>query len=177
MSINLIKRGSIWHMRGTVARQLVRESTYTSDKALAEVIAANTEARIIRESVYGPEHETTFADAALKYLNAGKPATRYIRALIEALGKRRLSMIKPGDIKQLALDLYPNAKGSTRNTSVIRPAVAIINFAAELGLCHHVRVKAFPQAKTIRHPVDRAWIDAFRAVAPFRLGALAVLIL
>jgi integrase len=173
MPLKLYQHGAIWHMRGTVAGKLIRESTGTSDRALAEILAADTEARAIPESVYGPENETTFADAALKYLEAGKPK-RYIAALIQALGKKRLSMIKPGDIKALAMELYPNAKATTLNRSVVRRASAVINFAAELGLCTHIMVKGFKEAKVIRHAVDRVWLDAFREKAPLHLGALAL---
>jgi integrase len=173
MPLKLYQRGAIWHVRGTVANKLIRQSLGTSDRKSAEILAADTEARVIRESVYGPEHETTFAEAALKYLETGKPK-RYIAALIRALGQRRLSMIKPGDIKSLALELYPNAKNSTRNCSVVRRATAIINHDAELGLCHPIKVKAFPEPKVIRKAINRAWIDAFRASASYRLGALAL---
>jgi hypothetical protein len=154
MSLKLYQRGAIWHVRGTVADKRIRQSTGTSDRALAEILAANAEARAIRESVYGPENETTFAEAALKYLEAGKPK-RYTAALVRVLGQRRLSMIKPGDIKALALELYPDALASTRNTSVVRKAVAIINFAAELGLCHPIKVKAFLQDRDLADQQDR----------------------
>jgi hypothetical protein len=76
-------------------------------------------------------------------------------------------MIKPGDIKALAMDLYPNAKASTRSRSVI---LAIINFAAELELRAATKVKGFREAKVIGQAVDRAWIDQFRAHAPPRDG-------
>jgi hypothetical protein len=60
-------------------------------------------------------------------------------------------MIKPGDIKDLAVKLYPDEKASTRNCSVIRPAAAIINYAAQLGLCHPIKIKIFPEARVVRH--------------------------
>jgi integrase len=173
MSLKLIVRGGVYYIHGTIGSQRIRRSLKTRDRASAEILCAEIEARLIRESVYGPEHETTFADAALKFLEAGRPR-RYVAALIRALGQKRLATIKPGDIKALALELYPNAKGSTRNCSVVAPAMAIINHGAQLGLCHPIRVKKFPEAKVIRRAVDRNWIKAFRARASPRLGALAL---
>jgi integrase len=158
---------------GTVSNRRIRRSLKTRDRASAEILVSALEARLVRESVYGAENETTFADAALRYLADGR-RRRYAAQLIRALGRRRLSTIKPGDIKQLAVELYPHAKPSTRNVSVIRPASAIINHAAELGLCAPIKIKGFAEAKVIRHAVDRAWIDAFRARASLRLGALAL---
>jgi hypothetical protein len=135
MSLKLIARGGVYYIRGTIGGQRVRRSLKTRDAASAEILRAQTEARLLRESVYGPEQEATFADASLKFLETGR-RRRYVAALIRALGKKRLATIKPGDIKALALELYPNAKNSTRNCSVVAPAMAIINHAAQLGLCH-----------------------------------------
>jgi integrase len=173
MPLKLVWRDGIAYVHGTIGGQRLRRSLKTSDRASAEILCAETEARLIRESVYGAEYEATFANAALKYLAAGRPR-RYVAALIKALGKKRLSMIKPGDIKALSLELYPKAKASTRNVSVIRPCTAIINHAAELGMCHPIKCKSFPEPRVLRHAVDRAWINAFMARATPRLGALAL---
>lgn len=168
--LRLHLRGGIWHIRGTVAGQRIRQSTGTRDTATAEKIRAETEARAHRVALYGPEHETTFADAALLYQQDGKPR-RYLAPIIRAIGKRRIDSIAPGELKSLAKKLYPTAKASTLNRSVIKPARAVINHAAELGLCAFIRVKRFPEQDTIRHAVDRAWIDAFRSGADAALSA------
>jgi integrase len=88
---------------------------------------------------------------------------------------RVLSSIKPGEIHDLAKRLKPDAKASTRNRHVIVPCRAVINYAAERGLCPHIRVKGFREAKVIRKAVDREWIDKFMAHAPHRhLGLMAL---
>ena len=74
---------------------------------------------------------------------------------------RRLASIKAGEIIDLAKRLKPDCKASTRNRHVIVPARAVINFAAERGLCPHIKVKLFKEAKVHKVAVDRAWIDAF----------------
>jgi len=163
-------RGGIYHIRGTVAGRRIRESTGTRDQETAERIRVETEARAHRVHLYGAQQEATFADAALIYQQAGKPG-RYLVPIILKLGKRRLDTITAGELKALARTLYPGAKHSTLNRSVIKPARAVINFAAESGMCHPIRVKRFKEASVIRHAVDRDWIDAFRSGAQSCLRA------
>src|SRR6516165_5757367 len=98
MSLKLIVRGGVYYIHGTIGGQCIRRSLKTRDRASAEILCAETEARLVRESVYGKGSEETFADAALKYLKAGKPR-RYIAALITAFGRKRLNTIQPADIK------------------------------------------------------------------------------
>lgn len=162
MPLRLKNRAGIWHIHGTIDGRRIRQSTGTRDRALAERIRTEEEARITRAALYGVENEATFADAAVLYLQAGK-RKRYLEPLIHALGKRRLATIQPGDLKALALKLYPKQSHSTRNTNVIKPARAVINHAAECGLCRPMTVKMFPEQKVIRQAIDREWIDAFRA--------------
>jgi len=68
-------------------------------------------------------------------------------------------------VRALALELYPDAKGSTRNRSVIKPVRAIINFAADRGLCSPIKIKRFQEAKVSKKAGNRAWIEAFMAHA------------
>jgi integrase len=174
MPLKVVWRAGIAQLHGTVAGERVRESARTRDSAVAENIRAEREARLLRASLYGVENEATFADAAVLYLEAKKPK-RYIKPLIKALGKRRLAAIKPGELKALALKLYPSASGATRNRSVLKPARAIINFASEAGLCPPIRVKGYYEPYSERPAADRAWIDSFRAHAHDpRLAALAL---
>ena len=171
--LKLYKRGGIWHVRGTVAGRRLRASTRTGDRARAEQVAHSLETRAFNEQQFGRHSQDTFADAALLYQQAGK-RRRYLAPLIRGLGRQRLSQIKPGDLKMLAMKLYPTQTNSTRNTCVLKPAMAVINHAAELGLCAPIRCKKFPEAKVLRHAVDRDWLDRFRAVASDRLGTLAL---
>ena len=100
----------------------------------------------------------------------------YLKPILEAFGQTRLlSSIKPGDVQDMAKRLKPDGKASTRNRHVIVPCRAVINFAAERGLCSHIRVKGFTEAKVLRKAIDRKWIDKFMQHAPHRhLGLLAL---
>src|SRR6476620_4616060 len=114
------------HIYGTVADQRVRESTRTSDREIAERFRVETEARLLRADLYGPESEATFADAAIVYLEGGG-RKRYLEPLIRNLGRKKLADITPGALKALALNMYPEDRytNSTRNSCVLKPARAV----------------------------------------------------
>lgn len=175
MPLSLYKRGGVWHVRGTVAGRRIRRSTGTRDRRQAEQVCQSLENRAFDELQHGPGSQATFGDAATLYMQAGK-RRRYLAPIVRALGRKRLKDIKPGDLKMLALSLYPahSHTPSTRNTCVIKPAMAVINHAADLGLCAPIRVRKFPEPRVIKNAVDRAWLDAFRAAADHRLGTLAL---
>jgi integrase len=164
MPLHLVWRNGIAYLHGTVAGQRVRRSTKTRNCEIAEHIRVETEARLTKASLYGPENEATFADASLLYLEAGK-SKRYVAPLIKAFGKRRLATIKPGEVKMLATKLYPGAKAATLNRSVLKPVRAIVNFANQHGLCPPMRVKGYYEPLVERPAADRAWIDQFRTHA------------
>jgi integrase len=70
------------------------------------------------------------------------------------------------------LTLYPKASGATRNRQVIVPTQAIINHAASLDLCKHLKVERFPTQKKLKQPVTWEWVQAFMAHSVPHLGAL-----
>lgn len=167
MPLHIHWRDGIAYLHGTIGTQRIRRSARTRDPEIAERIRSETEARLVKAELYGAENEATFADAARAYLKAGKSA-RYTAVLIRALGKRRIASIKPGELKALAQQLYPNAKGATRNRSVLIPARAIINYGNEIGLCGPMRVKGFYCPQVERPAADRAWVDSFMAASKDR---------
>jgi hypothetical protein len=164
MPLEIKWRRGVAQLHGTVANQRIRESARTRDPEIAENIRAEREARLIKAALYGAENEATFADAAVLYQQEGK-RKRYLIPLIRDLGKQRLAAITPGALTSLALKLYPETQytNSTRNTCVLKPARAVINFAHQHGLCSPMQVQGFYEAKVDRPHGDRAWIDAFRA--------------
>lgn len=172
MPLTVFRRGQIWHYRGTVAGRRLRGSTETSDKARAERIAAEKEARAWKSHLDGPASVLTFAQAAILYREAGKP-TRFLAKVEDHWKDTPVRSITPGAIRQAAITLYPRCIASTRNRQAIVPTQAIINHAAEMELCQPVRVKRFPVGTKEREPVTRDWIEAFMAHANPHLGALA----
>ena len=174
MSLKIIWRGGIAQLVGTLGTERIRESLRTRDPEIAAHKAAQRQARLVRADIYGHDHEATFADVALDYMNGGGER-RYLGPIIKSLGQTRLKDIKPGHIRDLAQQLKPKAKAATRNRHVIVPARSVINFGAERGLCAAMRVKGFKEAAVEKQAIDRAWLDKFRANAVHhRLATLAL---
>ena len=160
MSVQIYKRGKIWHYRGTVAGRRSRGTCGTSDKKTAQRNAAEVETASWRRHLDGPAAHVTFAQAAIAYRNAGK-SERFLTKIEDHWQDTAIREISAGAIRNSALKLYPNAKGATRNRQVIVPTQAIINFAAELEWCPPIKVKRFKTSTKTKIPATRDWISAF----------------
>jgi integrase len=173
MPLKLYQRGKIWHFRGTVAGNRLRGSCKTADKAIAARQVAEIETRQWKCNFDGPQAVLTFAQAAALYRKAGKsplnlaPVEDYFRDTL-------VKDIKPGTIKQMAIELFPSYSGASKNRVAIVPAQAIINHAAELELCPPIRVKRFDEETKAKIPATMEWVRAFMAAASPNLGAYAL---
>lgn len=172
MPLKIYKRGEVYHFRGTVAGRRLRGSTGTSVKDEALKFAVEFEARQRQGNLYGPQAVLTFAQAALLYLKSEK-STRFIGKVASYWKNTPVRQINGGAVRQAAIFLHPNASGATRNRQVIVPTQAIINFAASLDLCPHLKVKRFPVVTKRKQPATMQWVESFQAVASPHLGALA----
>lgn len=173
MPLKLYRRGEIWHYRGSVAGRRLRGSCGTSDKTTAQRIAAEREARQWKGSFDGPEALLTFAQAAIRYRQAGKP-TRFLERVENYWKDTPVSQITNGAVHRAALALQPNSSGATRNRQVVVPTVAVINYAAKkLELCRTIKVERFRVEKKEKIPATWEWIEAFMAHASPHLAALA----
>ena len=172
MPLKLFQRGSIWYYRGTVAGRRLRGSTRTTDKERAQRITAEREAREWKCRLDGPEAVLTFAMAAILYRDAEKP-TRFLAKIEDHWKDTPVRGITPGAIKQSAITLYPKGAPATRNRQVIVPTQAIINHAASMELCGHIKVERFKVSAKKKAPATMEWIEAFAANASPHLGALA----
>jgi integrase len=173
MPLKLYTRGKIWHYRGTVAGRRLRGSCKTADKAVAARQIAEIEVRTWKCNFDGPEAVLTFAQAATLYRKAGKSTVNL--ALVEDYFRDTLVRdIKPGTIKQMAIELFPAYSGASKNRVAIVPAQAIINHAAELELCQKIRVKRFDEETKVKIPATMEWVRAFMAASAPHLGAYAL---
>jgi integrase len=173
MPLKLYRRGHIWHYRGTVAGRLLRGSTRTARKEIAQQIAAAEENRQWKGHLDGPASVVTFAQAAMLYRRAGK-SDRFLRSIEDHWKDAPVKVITPGAIRQSAFILYPNSGPATRNRQVIVPTQAIINHAAQHELCARMRVARFPVSKKAKTPATWEWVEAFMAhAAKPNLAALA----
>lgn len=163
--LKLEHKNGIWHVTGTVAGQRVRKSLGTRDKATAEELKAQYEAKLWKRHTYGEEAVRTFEEAALSYLEQGGEG-RFLPKVLKFFKGRAVGSIKPAEIRQMAISIYPTGAPRTRNRQAVAPARAVINHAHDLGWCGHIKVKQFEVQKSLKHkPVDRMWLDAFLAEA------------
>lgn len=172
MPLRLYKRGKVWHYRGEVAGRRLRGTTRTQDKDTAAKVATRIEAREWERHLHGPNAVLTFANAAMLY-RAAEKQTRFLAAIEDHWKDTLVKDITTGAIRQSAITLFPNASGATRNRQVIVPTQAIINHAAESGLCQKISVKRFPVDRKVKTPATWEWVQAFMAHSSPHLGALA----
>lgn len=166
-------RGKVWHYRGTVAGHRLRGSCKTTDKAVAARQVSEIETREWKSSFDGPQAVLTFAQAASLYRSAGK-ADRFLATVEDYFRERLVKDINAGTIKQMALELYPNYSGASRNRAAIVPAQAVINHAAELQLCPPIRVRRFEEETKVKIPATLEWVRALMASASPQLGGFAL---
>jgi len=173
MPLKLYARGKIWHYRGTVAGRRLRGSCKTAEKAIAARQVSEIEAREWKCNFDGPQAVLTFAQAAVLYRKAGK-SIRYLEPVEDYFKDRLVKDISAGTIKQMAIELFPNCSGASRNRLGIVPAQAIINHAAELQLCPPIRVKRFDEETKEKIPATMEWVRTFMNAASPNLGAYAL---
>lgn len=178
MALKLTDRGGYWQITGTLEGKRYRRSTSFAkrDRAAAERHLAQIMPDLLKEAQaekLGKDvvKELTFAKAATIYLKAGRP-DRFVKDMIRLWSDTPVKDITSGKVRAAAIERYPRATGSTRNRHVIVPTQAIINHAAELELCHPMRVKRFKVVTKIKKPATWEWVQSFMACANPNLGAL-----
>lgn len=158
---HLVKRGNVWWYSFTVDGTRVRRSSKTSDRRLAEDIASKDEWRHRHAAVHGAGAVLTFGEAMALYMNHARD-NRFLLPLLDKWEHVKVMDITPDTIRRAAKEIYPKGSPATWNRQVITPARAVINYAAESGYGHHIRVKRFPEAKKQAHAGDGRWLEKFR---------------
>jgi integrase len=164
-NLTLKERAGVWHASGTIGGQRVRQSLGTRDRARAEELCALLEARLWKRRSYGEEAVRTFEEAVASYVTQGGER-RFLAPLLLHFKGRNVAGIKPGDVREAALALYPNASPATRNRQAIIPARAVINHAQSMGWCPRISVELFEVRKRRKaKPASRSWLERFMAQA------------
>jgi integrase len=151
MSLKLLKRGKVYHLRGTVAGQLVRETTGTADRAQAEDYRDKRAAEIWQRRQIGEASVVTFDEAAAGYLTDRDPGNNDRRRIARLLGffcpgydapraaASRFavcSKIGQTDVdRAVSAIVGTTAAPSTKVREVITPLTAILTYAARRGWC------------------------------------------
>ena len=176
MPLKLYLRNGVWNYRGTIGpaerRSRLRGSCKTADKDIAARQIAEIEAKYWKGHFDGPGAILTFARAAQLYRKAGK-SDRFLAPIEEYFKETLVKDINKGMIRQMAIELYPNGTGATRNRQGICPAQAVINFAAESELCSPIKIKRFKVDAKVKEPVTLEWLRAFSTHAAPVIEALA----
>lgn len=126
-----IKRGGSPHYyaRGTHLGVHIFQSLGTSDRREADRLIAKIQNEIFEERARGPVPEVeTFADAALRYMKAGRER-RFVAPLLEHFRDTPINQIDQRGIEDAAAALYPECSPSTRNRRVHTPISAILKFS------------------------------------------------
>lgn len=102
----------------------------------------------------------TFADAAESFIKHGGDG-RYLPKLITYFGMKPLRKIFLFDVQQMALELYPHQKNSTRNRQAVSPTKAVLRHASDRGWCQPLSIRRFKEDPPIRKaPASQTWLHA-----------------
>ncbi len=123
-----------YYIRGTheATGRRVETSTGTCNRALAYRKLIELIEKLDHEAMYGPQ--TTFAEAAIKYMKAIPRGGRYLKPILLHLGPDALcEEVTPQVIEAMAWALYPNAKPQTQHRQVVTPTNAVLNYERRGG--------------------------------------------
>lgn len=181
MPLKLFKRSksSALYIRGTFLGKRVYESTGTSNRKTAEILRARREAEIEREVQLGRKARSTFAQAAVMYMETGGEA-RFLGPIISYFGPDTLLKdIDQATVNKAARAIYPDAQPATINRQLITPISAVMRMAADNRLCEPSRLRRLPGDKRrlrwltpeeVERLFDEISEPRFKAIVAFLLG-------
>lgn len=147
--------------RVTIGGRRAEISTGTTDRQAALAFAREFERRLAEDRPPRPGDAVTFsraADAYLAYrdpLPAEQKRVRLVRAI---LGNRIVGELRQADLVDAARRLKPRAAPATLNREIMRPAAAVLHYAARNGWCDWLRIELFrePRARTRAISIEAA---------------------
>ena len=117
----------------TGRRQRLHGSCQTENKDIAARLIAEIEKRYWDGYFDGPAAILTFRRAVALYRAAGK-SDEFLTPVENYLGDTLVKDINSGIIRQMAIELFGNNSGASRNRRAITPTQAVINHCAESDL-------------------------------------------
>lgn len=159
-----------WLVRGTFDGREYEVSTEETDEAAAIGFKARLELKLLEGRIPGPGEAVTLGKATELYITYKQPKKgdeRRIRRIAVAIGRDKLvGDVQHADIVAAADKLFPDHKNETKNRWAIKPAAAILHYAAENKWCAWLRIKKFDEG-----PIETRASSA--EVAQILLSALA----
>lgn len=148
------RKGNPYYLvRGTLLGRQVEVSAKTADPRAAKRFARELERRAAAEPAEELNRNASFAAVAHAYLSWRDPCRadrQRIAKLVTVLGRRRARDIRQVEIVDAANQLYRDRTAATKNREAVRPAAAILHYAAKNGICEWMRIAPFrePRPKT-----------------------------
>ena len=121
--------------------------------------------------------DTSFAEAAILYMQGGG-SERFLPPIIKTIGNLPLSEITQMTMQQLTHDLYPGSAPQTVNRQLYTPTLAVLNYAADAGLCPKPaikRPKGHARLRKVEMP-DDAWFALVLPQLSPQMRALVLLL-
>jgi len=155
MALKVVRRKSTgaWTISGTINGVRVQKRAQSNNKRRAEEEAAALETAMLREDWHGPRPAAkTIGQAMVSYAEAvdRSPRTysRLIRIGREVGENTPLAAIDQDLLTRLRGQLLkPDANPATFAREIVGPLRAVLNYAADLGWCDRLRLKAPRQAE------------------------------
>ena len=123
-------------VRGEFDGREIEVSTKTGDETAAQRFKAQLELELLARRTPRAGETVTFMRAAELYSEWRPPSkidAHRIDLLTGTLGRRIVADIQHADLVDAAKTLYPGRKPETWNRGVIKPAAAILHYAARNG--------------------------------------------
>lgn len=140
-------------VRGEIGGRPIEVSTQTRDPDAAAAYKARLELDHWERRVPGPGEAVSFAKAASLYCAAREPSTidqaRIDRLVADELGAMTCDDVQHADLVAAANRLYAGRKNETKNRAVIKPAAAILHYAAENKWCAWKRFRKLKEAPVV----------------------------
>ena len=165
-----------WQIRGTVKGQLIHRSSGTADREKAEAYRRKLESELYDFHALGKEPPATFADAVIVYAKGGGEK-KYLTRLVKYFKEKPLKEIGQQEINDAVEALYPNAKASTINRSLISPYITVVRSAirAELPGAVLRPIERRKETKPVVTPADDVHIAKLLPHCSEGLAALITL--
>lgn len=192
MPLEPYRRGKVWWAKGRVEycgrpiSRYYRESTRSSTEQGAWQWCEERTQEEVRRHLLGDEvGPLPFAEAVLLY-DPDPQTAKYLDRVLGELGAEDVNKITTKQVKELCRKILPNASTDTWRRWIIVPIRAVINNAAELGLCKEIKISGFSTKERVeqdkrrgkksrpeKRPGSWEWLMAFKEAAPHHLGTMA----
>src|SRR5271167_1687076 len=163
------KGNKFWLIRGRHDGRAIEMSTKTADRAQARKILRDLERELAAGELPKAGAAVSFAEAAELYCawaNPTKGDRVRIARIADLLGKRPIGDLRQADLVAMANRLFPDKSPATKNRWALKPAAAILHYAARQGLAGWLRIEKFREARPQTRAVSRDVAGGLIAAAP-----------